>query len=238
MADFDPHLTPLLRAQDNAALDPLVRLLRKRMMGHLRRDDEVARMFPDHRRYVDDIVADLRQLGGHALLDRVVGEGGQRSYLKIVRGLARDIDKAKANSDDVAELELLIIKHMLDTRFEALEPSHQAALLEAFWRGHYFREGLSKHPRLAWLMSRRGVDSQRPDLGKLKQAAKDAVTGKVKGMAFRYGLRLVARGAAAPLGVAMTAWDWLGPDDRMIIPAVCYVGWLRERHAHAALNQS
>ena len=135
------------------------------------------------------------------------------------------------------EMEHTVVKLALDSEFDDLDKSTQTKLLANFYDGQLFRHGLAQRTVLDDFVSRAEGDVRSTDFETEKvkrvfgQKAVGLVKKTIKGKAVSTGLKLVLRGAAAPIGVGLTAWDMLGPAYRITIPVICYVAYLRYKHS-------
>jgi uncharacterized protein YaaW (UPF0174 family) len=133
-------------------------------------------------------------------------------------------------------MEHTVVKLALDSEFDNLDKAAQDKLLDGFYRGSLFRSGLSQRTVLDDFISRAEGNVATPELETEKvkrvlgQKAVGFVKKTIKGKAVSTGLKLVLRGAAAPIGVGLTAWDLLGPAYRVTIPVICYIAYLRHKH--------
>lgn len=231
---YDENLTPLLESCSNEELDPLVNFLLEPRSSLLAKDPDYLRLNPDHGRYLGAIVKEIRLFGGHTIKDRVVGSPG-RAWRAIVRDALLELG-VKAPPLALREMEHTVVKLALDSEFDNLDKAAQDKLLDGFYRGSLFRSGLSQRTVLDDFISRAEGNVATPELETEKvkrvlgQKAVGFVKKTIKGKAVSTGLKLVLRGAAAPIGVGLTAWDLLGPAYRVTIPIICYIAYLRHKH--------
>lgn len=231
---YDENLTPLLESCSNEELDPLVNFLLEPRSSLLAKDPDYLRLNPDHGRYLGAIVKEIRLFGGHTIKDRVVGSPG-RAWRAIVRDALLELG-VKAPPLALREMEHTVVKLALDSEFDNLDKAAQDKLLDGFYRGSLFRSGLSQRTVLDDFISRAEGNVATPEFETEKvkrvlgQKAVGFVKKTIKGKAVSTGLKLVLRGAAAPIGVGLTAWDLLGPAYRVTIPVICYIAYLRHKH--------
>lgn len=232
---YDENLTPLLESCSNEDLDPLVNFILEPRSSLLAKDPDYIRHAPDHGRYIGSIVKEIRLFGGHTIKDRVVGSPG-REWRTIVRDALLEMG-VKAPPLALREMEHTVVKLALDSEFDDLDKSTQNKLLANFYDGQLFRHGLAQRTVLDDFVSRAEGDVRSTDFETEKvkrvfgQKAVGLVKKTIKGKAVSTGLKLVLRGAAAPIGVGLTAWDMLGPAYRITIPVICYVAYLRYKHS-------
>ena len=231
---YDENLTPLLEKCSNEELDPLVNFLLEPRSSLLAKDPDYLCSNPDHGRYLGAIVKEIRLFGGHTIKDRVVGSPG-RAWRMIVRDALLELG-VKAPPLALREMEHAVVKLALDSEFDKLDKAARDKLLDGFYRGSLFRSGLSQRTVLVDFISRAEGNVSTPELETEKvkrvlgQKAVGLVKKSLKGKAVSTGLKLVLRGAAAPIGVGLTAWDLLGPAYRVTIPVICYIAYLRHKH--------
>ena len=231
---YDETLTPLLERCSNEELSPLVDFLIAPRSSLLARHEDVERHYPDHARYIGAIVQEIRLFGGHTIKDRVFGSPG-RAWRALVRDALLKME-VKSPPLKIEEMERAVVALALDTEFDTLEPGVQKDLLARFYDGEMFREGLMQRTVIDDFVSRAEgiVESPQLEPEKVKRVFKkktfDFVKNQLKGKAISTGLKLVARSAAAPIGVGLAAWELLGPAYRITIPVICYISYLRARH--------
>ena len=161
--------------------------------------------------------------------------GGNRAYLQVLCDVLQDLGLPETPAEGVQGLELRVVRYVLDSEFARLPPEGQDALLEHFFAGEFFTGGLRGYDALHSVMTRPGPDRRQLSAGKIGRTMRRAggreLRHRARSMATKAALKLVIRGLAAPVMWAMTAWDWLGPAYRMTVPVICYVAYLRHRHA-------
>jgi len=231
----DDHLTPLLLAASEAELALLIEFLGRPPSGLLWLDRRARDPGVSHAERVEAVVDQILRSGSHSVGGRI--GGGHRAYLQLLCDALRELELPETPARGVQELELRVVRYVLDSEFERLTPERQAALLEHFFAGTFFAGGLRGTDALHPLMTRTGPDARRLSPGKIGRTVRRAggreLRRRARSMATKAALRLVVRGLAAPILWAKTAWDWLGPAYRVTVPVICYLAYLRHRHPEA-----
>ena len=229
----DEHLTPLLLASSEAELALLIEFLGRPPSGLLWFDRRARDPAASHAERVDAVVTEFLRCGSHSIGGRV--GGGKRAYLQVLCDVLQDLGLPETPAEGVQGLELRVVRYVLDSEFARLAPEGQDALLEHFFAGDFFTGGLRGYDALHSVMTRPGPDRRQLSAGKIGRTMRRAggreLRRRARSMVTKAALKLVIRGFAAPVMWAMTAWDWLGPAYRMTVPVICYVAYLRHRHA-------
>ncbi len=231
---YDEDLTPVLEATPREDLDPLVEFLLQPRTSLLERDDAYIAHHPAHERYIGAIVKEIRLFGGHTVGDRIKGAPG-RPWRVIVKDALEEMG-VKRPPLAIAEMERRVVELALDVEFEDLPEQDQRDLLDSFYSGAVFEDGLTQYSVLDELITRQTDDPSQISLDgervkrvlgkKAWRAARSALAGKLVST----GLKFALHGAAGPLGWGLTAWSFLGPAYRVTIPVICYISYLRRRH--------
>lgn len=229
---YDPALTTLLERCTNEELDPLVRFLTKPMTSALDRHPQYKTSFPDHRQYIDAIVKEVRLFAGHSIKHRVTGGLVGQDYNEALGEALVELGMKKGVlPDDVIQREQLIIRQCIDTNLKAQSDVTQKALIDEFYRGEWYEQGISRHRTVDAYLQRMPGGRRRISPRKLAHIARTKtrgfITGKLKGKLIKTGLKFLFKSAAGPLGWGIGVWGWLGPAWRVFIPVACYIGYLR-----------
>lgn len=232
----DEHLTPVLAASSEAELALLIEFLGRPPSGLLWLDRRIRRPGASHAERVAAIVEEVLRCGDHSVTGRL--GAGSRSYLQLVCDALRNLELSEAPAQGVLELELRVVRYVLDSEFDRLEPALQAELLAEFLAGNYFAGGLRgydpMHPFFTRVQIGRRVLAGDKVGRAMRKAGERELRRRAKGMIRRAALRVVLRGLAGPANWVLTAWDWLGPAYRLTVPTICYVAYLREQQAARA----
>ena len=230
----DEHLTPVLAACSAAELVLLIEFLGRPPSGLLWLDRRVRAPGHSHDERVAAVVEEIIRCGNHSVAGRI--GGGSPSYVQLVCDALHELELSEVPAPGVLELELRVVRFVLDTEFERLAPELQEQLLAGFFAGEFFVGGLRGYDPMNPFLTR--VDAEHRVLGTGKLARTMRKVGvqqlrkRVRSYATRAALRVVLRSFAGPAHWALTAWDWLGPAYRLTVPVICYVAYLR--HAQQA----
>ncbi len=230
----DEHLTPVLTACSEAELALLIEFLGRPPSGLLWLDPRIRAPGHSHDERVAAVVEEIIRCGNHSVTGRI--GGGGPSYVQIVCDALHELELTEAPAPGVLELEMRVVRFVLDTEFDRLAPELQEQLLAGFFAGEFFVGGLRGYAAMDPFLTR--VDAEHRVLGVGKAARAMRKVGvqqlgkRVRSFATKTALRVVLRGFAGPVNWALTAWDWLGPAYRLTVPVICYVAFLR--HAQLA----
>jgi uncharacterized protein YaaW (UPF0174 family) len=228
----DEHLTPLLMASSEAELALLIEFLGRPPSGLLWFDPRARAPSATHAERVEAIVAEVLRYGSHTVGGRL--GAAKRAYLQLVCDVLQELKLPEIPAQGIQALELRVVRYVLDSEFDRLPPDRQEVLLEHFFAGGFFVDGLRGYDALHPLMTQVGPEQRQLSAGKIGRTVRRAggreLTRRARSMAMKAALKVVIRGFAAPVQWAMTAWDWLGPAYRVTVPVICYLAFLRHRH--------
>lgn len=232
----DEHLTPLLLSSSEAELALLIEFLGRPPSGLLWLDRRVRDRSATHAERVEAVVAEVLRFGSHTVTGRLGAAKG--AYVQLVCDVLQELELSETPARGIHELELRVVRYVLDSEFDRLPPDRQEALLEHFFAGDFFVGGLRGYDALHPLMTRVGPEQRQLSAGKIGRTVRRAggreLRRRARSMAMKAALKVIVRGFAAPVQWAMTAWDWLGPAFRVTVPVICYLAFLRHRHPEAA----
>lgn len=229
---MDEHLTPVLMACSEAELAVLIEFLGRPPSGLLWFDRRLRDPRATRAERVAAVVARIHRLGAHSVLGRM-GPGGP-SYLQIVCDALAELGLSEEPAaEGIAGLERRLVRYVLDANFDALPAETQQALLDRFHSGETYAEGVPDLGVLHDFLTHTEPARRQMLPGRAAQVAGDklreAALGQVQQRLLRAGLRVVLRGAAAPVYHAIRMWGWLGPAFRYTVPVIAYIAYLRSR---------
>lgn len=229
MSIFDPHLTKLLEQCTNDELDVLYTYLSTRTTSSLKRHPAVQRHHPDHSQYIDALIGEIRLFGGNTLTNRFKRSEVGEPYFQIVRRLLKELGQ-RSFVWDIKQMERRLVELTLDTDFDKFDRSKQRDLMDTFYDGKFFTQGLNNYTVLEKMLSREDTANPEFDKNKAKRVAMQEAGNFVKGKLASTALKFAARSLAGPIGWGLTAWKLLGPADRVLIPTIWYVSYLRHKY--------
>jgi len=237
----DEHLTPVLAACSAAELALLIEFLGRPPSGLLWLDRRVRARGYSHDERVAAVVEEIIRCGNHSVTGRI--GGGSPSYVQIVCDALHELELTEAPAPGALELEMRVVRFVLDTEFDRLAPDLQERLLAGFFAGELFVGGLRGYAAIDPFLTRVDADHRVLGAGKLARAMRKVgaqqLRKRVTSFATKRALRVVLRGFAGPVHWALTAWDWLGPAYRLTVPVICYVAYLRRaQQVHASATSS
>ena len=233
----DDDLIPLLRKCSSEELDNLVGYLTQKggVSSQLKTTEAYRRWHPDHRRYVDEIIAEIQKYGGNTIFNIVRGGIGV-SYREIVSKVASRLKAKAANTDPIEQIEQQILVKVLEKSWEKMTDAEKATLIQGIMpeTGADNLPGEFPTALLQTAIIAGGVIvSYRLSLIVAGAVARISLQ---RGLAFVAGTS-VARWSAAlagAVGIGITAlwtlFDVLGPAYRVLIPCVLHIAMLRQLH--------
>jgi uncharacterized protein YaaW (UPF0174 family) len=230
----DEHLTPVLEACTEAELALLIEFLGRPPSGLMWLDRRVREPGHSHAERVAAVVEEILRFGNHSVAGRI--GAGTPGWVQVVCDVLQNLELSEAPAPGILELEMRVVRFVLDTEFELLSPELQMHLLRGFHAGDFFVGGLRGYEPLHPFLTR--VDADHRALGGAKMARAMRTVGlrELRKRAGKFvtkrALKVVLRRFAGPVQWMLTAWEWLGPAYRITVPVVCYVAFLR--HAQAA----
>ena len=230
----DEHLTPVLEACTGAELALLIEFLGRPPSGLLWLDRRVREPGHSHEERVAAVVEEIARCANHSVAGRI--GGGSPGWVQVVCDVLNNLEQSEAPAPGMLELEMRVVRFVLDTEFDRLSPELQVHLLRGFYAGDFFVGGLRGYEPLHPFLTR--VDADHRALGGAKMARAMRTVGlrelrkRASNFARTAALKVVLRRLAGPVQWALTAWEWLGPAYRITVPVVCYVAYLR--HAQEA----
>ena len=219
----------MLEAASEAELALLIEFLGRPPSGLLWFDRRVRRAGATHSQRVAAVVEEVLRCSDHSVTGRL--GGGQRSYLQVVCDALQYLEQDDTPADGVLALELRVVRYVLDSEFERLAPDMQATLLEDFYAGKFFVGGIRGYDVIHPFVTQVDPEHRKLEGGKIKRALRqiggEQLQKQARAYARKLALKLVVRGLAGPINWGITAWEWLGPAYRLVVPTVCYVAYLR-----------
>lgn len=234
---YDEHLTPVLMACSEAELAVLIEFLGRPPTGLLWNDRRLRDPREGREARVAAVVERILRLGAHSVLGRT--NPGGPSYLQVVCDALEEAGMSQEPAaGGIAELERRVVRYVLDAGFDALPQATQDALLDRFYAGELYAEGIKDisvvHDFVTHVIPERKALLPARAARVAGEKLRDKAIETAKKRLLRVGLRVVLRGAAGPIYQAIRVWGWLGPAFRYTIPAIAYVGYLRWRQTAAA----
>ena len=208
--------------------------LNGRISSELESKPAFKKHYPDHTKYVDEIIEEVQKYGGNAIRNRLRGSGV--TYHELLCDVC---DKRKVNYNKVQRTEVieegLLCKVLSDT-WSKLSDEEKATLLSEVGGGRANVGGVA-YAALIALFRRGGLASYRLVLIVVNTIAK-AILGR--GFTLLGNVMLVETLSvlAGPIGWAIAgAWmaiDCAGPAYRVTVPAAVYIAALRKMKKEGA----
>lgn len=226
----DEHLTPVLMACSEAELAVLIEFLGRPPSGLLWFDRRLRDPRSTRAERVAAVVERILWLGSHSVLGRT--GPGRQSYLQVVCEALTELKLPEGPAEGgLPDLELRVVRYVLDANFDALTPATQDALLDRFRAGDTYAEGVRDLGLLHDFVTHTQPERKALLPGRAAHVAGDklrtAAVEQVQNRLLHAGLKLVLRGAAGPVYQAIRLWNWAGPAFRYTVPVIVYVAYLR-----------
>ncbi len=233
----DTDLIPLLRKCSSDELDNLVGYLTQKggVSSQLKSTRAYGQWYPDHARYVDEIIAEIQKFGGNTIGNIIRGGVGV-TYREIVGKVASRIKVKYEKTDTIDQIEQQILIKVLEKSWEKMSDNEKASLI----KGIMTETGAGDLPRefptalmQAAIIAGGGIATYKLSL---------IVAGAIARASLRQGIAFVAGtsvarwatafAGAVGLGIATlwTLFDVLGPAYRVLIPCVLHIAMLRQLH--------
>lgn len=232
---FDGDLNPLLEIATREDLQFLVDLLTGDPMNNLATTEAYQRFSPDHPRYADLIAKELREFGGHSVVNYFRNAGP--AYKEIVGDVATKLKVPFNPRRDIAEIEDNILEVVLEKTLNTLSDADKAALLQTL--GEQNVSNLSGS-----VLTGAVLTAFR--LGGFKSYMLAAWTANYMSQLLGFSLSLGANAGlmkilgvlTGPIGIGLTAlwtgYDLGGAAYRITVPAVVYIAMLRKKYTTPA----
>ena len=226
-------------------LNPLVEyILKASMTETLSINALYERHSPDHTKYHQDILDEIRSFGGnsYANLWRGCGPG----YFEVVCDVAKKFKINKPESYTLADLENKIIIVILKDAFDKTEGKERAEIEAALKEAGLSKKDFSSLLSGASLASILGANLARVASYRASIQVANAVSKQMLGHGLRVGSNAaLTRGLAAftgPVGWVITglwtAFDIAGPAYRVTVPCVIHIAMLRQKFVLEAETQN
>ena len=200
---------------------------RGRLTSDLDKSDTFKQCFPDHTKYVDDIIAEIQQFGSNTFATAFRGCGVP--YHEVLCDVC---DKLKVNYSKMSRAEKIehcLIEKVLDDAWEKMSQDDRDALLKELGKGRG-KAGGSIGSAIIVAFRMGGFNSYRITLIVVNAIAK-AILGRGITLAGNAAICRVLGVLAGPIGWAITgAWtalDIASEAYRITIPACVYIAALR-----------
>lgn len=209
----------------------------QRITSELCSTENYKKFYPDHSKYVDELIEDYQKFGGNTMANMVRGYGV--TYAEILRDVAEHVkvNFNPAQSDDQVE-EALLSKVLKDYWQNLTPESRKEAMAELKIDPHSFG-GASADVLLA-VFKAGGFKSYQVLLMLANWLAKLFV-GRGLSIAANAGLTKVASVVFGPIGwIVGGAWTMLdiaSPAYRVTVPATVYIAILRRIHDKSQQTQ-
>lgn len=190
--------------------------------------------YPDHTKYVDEIIEEVQRYGGNTILNMI-----RRSGVMYHELLCDVCDKCKVNYNKVQRTEAIeegLLCKVLSDAWSKLSDEEKAALLSEVGGGHANVGGVTNAVLIA-LFRRGGFASYQLVLTVVNAIAK-AVLGRGLTWVGNAMLAKTLSVLAGPIGWAIagvwTAFDCAGTAYRVTVPAAVYIAALRKMKKEGA----
>ena len=200
---------------------------RGRLTSDLDMSDTFKQYFPDHTKYVDDIIAEVQQFGSNTFATAFRGYGV--TYHEVLCDVCDKLDVNYPKTARAEKIEHCLIEKVLDDAWEKMSQNDRDALLKELGEGR-IKAGGSIGAAMIAAFRLGGFNSYKITLIVVNAIAK-AILGRGITLAGNAALCRVLGVLAGPIGWAITgAWtalDIASAAYRVTIPACVYIAALR-----------
>ncbi len=233
----DSDLIPLLRKCSSEELDNLVGYLTQKggVSSQLKNTKAYREWYPDHGKYVDEIIAEIQKYGGNTIFNIARGGVGV-TYRDIVLKVASRLKVKNTKDEDIEQIEQKLLMKVLEKSWEKMTDKEKKTLIEGIMP-ETGADSLPKEFPSALLktaiIAGGGIVSYRLSLVVAGAVARASLE---RGIAFVAGTSLARWSAAfaGAVGLGITAlwtlFDVLGPAYRVLVPCVLHISMLRQLH--------
>ena len=227
-----------LAEMESKELDDLVYCLvydkdgEKRWSEELSGNDKYKNYYPDHRRYWQEIAAEIQCFGANSFMT-ILRFGQGVLYEEVLEDVASKLGVKFLKSDSVREREQKVLLHLLQKSFNEMSEEERKNFAQEFNITNlytYTPEALTGAFQIIFRAG--GFQSYKLTLIVANSVMK-AIFGRGLTLAGNAALMRIASVATGPIGWAVlglwTALDIAGPAYRVTIPAVIQVALLREQ---------
>jgi uncharacterized protein YaaW (UPF0174 family) len=230
----DQDLYPVLYKATNEDLTPLVEYILKAKISETLSGDVDFQIYrPNHQQYIDKIAKEIKEFGGHSLLN-IFREAGVQ-YSEVVKDVADKV-KASYNKDSSIEtIEQSIIMKMLSDAYEKMNEQERKDLLIEL--GIQNTSIIPKTLPIAALQV--AIKASDFFAYKLALVVANAIARFILGTGLSFAANIALTRTisilAGPIGWVLTAlWtaiDLAGPAYRVTIPCVLHIAMLRQKQS-------
>lgn len=238
MAAISTH--EVLESASNEDLQPLVEyILKASTTERLSIKDVYKRHQPDHKRYTDEILEEIRLFGGNSFANLFRSSGPE--YLEVVQDVAKKFGVKEVESYGLVELEEELIQTILREALKKSSGQERADMEAILTEAGLGKKDLSSLLSGSSLLTLLGARMA----GLVTYQVSAIVANAIAKQALGHGIQLAAAGAAGAVvgrGVAVflgpvgwvltgvwTAIDLAGPAFRVTVPCVLHIAMLRQR---------
>ena len=248
----DEDLEFLRKLQDRA-LDNFVSILvydkdgEKRHSEGLSSNPKYEKYFPQHSKYLDEILEEFQRFGGNTFANAVRGTGV--SYEEILRDVADHLKVKYDKGESTENIEKAILLNSFNRSLENLSESELKEVAKEFsidtsiFTKESISNAIAKTKNLAFLsqIAMLAVKSiaDKVAINMTALAANSVIAGSASAVATKATAFLGSRAVGAlagPIGLAISGiWvanDIAGPAYRVTVPAVIYIAFLRSQYLY------
>jgi len=199
-----------------------------RLSSELDSTESFKRHYPNHTKYVDEIIAEIQTYGGNAIANSIRGYGVP--YREVLVDVAKKLKVNFAKTAKTTHIETCLLNKLIEDSFEKLSDDQKVALAEAVGGANVPAGGLTS-AALIFLVRQGGFRSYQIMLILVNALAK-VILGHGLWWTTNIALCRAMAFLSGPVGWLLTGgWtviDLLGPAYRVTIPAVLYISMLRK----------
>lgn len=228
----EDHDLDFLYRCTNAELDLLVNILLKAATNMLEIDESYKRWQPNHRKYIDAIIADYQTFGGNTLVNTFRGHGVP--YREILSDVC-DQQGVKCKTNSLDDLENALLSNSLTELFSKMSESERREVLKEVGGASVKIAGTGASALIAAF--RLGGFTSYKVMLMLVNGLSKLVIGRGLALGANAALSKTLSIVTGPIGWTIggvwTAIDIASPAYRVTVPATIYIAALRNMKRNA-----
>lgn len=240
---FDEDLE-FLRSMQSADLDTLVEILtgkdKTNATENLSQQSGYKAHYPNHIKYVDEIMEELQRFGGNTFVNYLFRFGEGVLYKEILCDVCDNVKVNYNKNSSVERIESELFSKILEKAIDEMDSKELEQIAKEINKGTNISSAMGFGKQAALVAMQGAIKAGGFASYQLALIVANAVAKQVLGRGLTFaanaGLTRAMSAFAGPIGWAITGlWtgvDLAGPAYRITIPAVIEVAFLRLRHSN------
>lgn len=233
-----------LRSMQSTDLDTLVEILtgkdKSNATENLSQQSGYKTHYPNHIKYVDEIMEELQRFGGNTFVNYLFRFGEGVLYKEILCDVCDNLRVNYNKNSSIERIEGELFAKILEKAIEQMDSKELEQIVKEINKGANINSALGFGKQVALVAMQGAIKAGGFASYQLALIVANAVAKQVIGRGLTFaanaGLTRALSALAGPIGWAITGlWtgvDLAGPAYRITIPAVIEVAYLRLRHSN------